>query len=91
MPKKITYKQSGVDIAKANRFVEGIGRLAASTMNSAILKRKGAFGALFSFDPSKYKKPVRSCVIFESKYLNEVKKLCESTKIQGIFYQIKEV
>ena len=58
MPKKITYKQSGVDIAKANRFVEGIGRLAASTMNSAILKRKGAFGALFSFDPSKYKKPV---------------------------------
>jgi len=56
--KKVTYKQSGVDITKANQFVDGIGRLAASTMSAAVLKRKGAFGALFSFDCAKYKKPV---------------------------------
>lgn len=55
--KKITYKISGVDIQKANRFVDRIGRLAASTMNPAVLKRKGAFGALFSFDSANYKKP----------------------------------
>ncbi len=58
MRRKLTYKQSGVDIPKANRFVDGISRLAASTINESVLKRKGAFGALFSFDPSKYKKPV---------------------------------
>jgi len=58
MSKKMTYKSSGVDIQKANQFVDGIGRLAASTMSVAVLKRKGAFGALFSFDPTKYKKPV---------------------------------
>lgn len=38
----------------------------------------------------KYEKPIRSCVIFENKYLNDVKKLCRSLKIQSIFYQIKE-
>ena len=58
MTKKLTYKSSGVDVQKANRFVDGIGRLAAKTMSAAVLKRKGAFGALFSFDPAKYKKPV---------------------------------
>ena len=58
MAKKITYKQSGVDIQKANQFVDGIGRLAASTINASVLKRKGSFGALFSFDHAKYKNPV---------------------------------
>ena len=58
MKKKLSYKSSGVDIQKANQFVDGIAKLAASTMNSSVLKRKGAFGALFSFDFSKYKKPV---------------------------------
>lgn len=58
MSPKITYKSSGVDIHKANRFVDGIGRLATSTMSAAVLKRKGAFGALFSLDSANYKKPV---------------------------------
>jgi hypothetical protein len=38
-----------------------------------------------------YQKPVRSCVIFEDKHLNNVKKLCKSLKIKSVFYQIKEV
>ncbi len=58
MNKKITYKSSGVDIQKANRFVSGIAAMAASTMNSAVLNRPGSFGALFSLNQEDYREPV---------------------------------
>lgn len=58
MKKGITYKTSGVDIDKANRFVDGIKGMARSTMNKGAISRPGSFGALFSFDARAYKNPV---------------------------------
>ena len=59
MKKQITYKQSGVDIEKANEFVDGLGAITAKTMQKAVLKRKGSFGALFSLEGFKdYKNPI---------------------------------
>ncbi len=58
MPKGLTYKKSGVDIAKANAFVRGIQGMARSTMTTAVLKRPGSFGALFALDFKRYKNPV---------------------------------
>jgi phosphoribosylformylglycinamidine cyclo-ligase len=57
--KKITYKSSGVDIDKANRFVDDIKGMAATTVKgSGILNRPGSFGALFQVDFKKYRQPV---------------------------------
>jgi len=56
--KKTTYKTSGVDIEKANTFVNAIKGLTSSTKSSAVLSRKGSFGALYNFDKKKYKEPV---------------------------------
>ncbi|MFA5059580.1 MAG: phosphoribosylformylglycinamidine cyclo-ligase [Candidatus Omnitrophota bacterium] len=58
MPKTITYKTSGVDIQKANVFVDAIKKLAKSTMQPSVLKDKGGFGSLFAFDTRKYRRPV---------------------------------
>ena len=58
MKKGITYKTSGVDIDRANRFVDGIKSMAQSTSNAGTISRPGSFGSLFSFDSKKYKNPV---------------------------------
>jgi phosphoribosylformylglycinamidine cyclo-ligase len=58
MTRPVTYKTSGVDIDKANRFVDGIKVMAKSTLNAGAISRPGSFGALFSFDARKYKQPV---------------------------------
>ncbi len=46
--KRLTYKASGVDIEKANRFVKAIKPLTAGI---------GGFGGFFKFDAKKYKEP----------------------------------
>ena len=56
MKNGLTYKDSGVDIDQANRFVDGIGALVKSTMVKGALMRKGSFGGLFEL--GKYKNPV---------------------------------
>jgi len=58
MSKSLTYKKAGVDIAKANRFVNEIKIMAKSTTNSKVLNRPQSFGALFALDLKGYKKPV---------------------------------
>lgn len=58
MTKGITYKKSGVDIDKANRFVDGIKQMAKTTSNAGVLSRPGSFGALYALDIQKYKNPV---------------------------------
>ena len=58
MRKSITYKNSGVDIAKANVFVRAIQKDVASTMSAAVLRREGAFGRLYAFEKGRYKEPV---------------------------------
>ncbi|MBF0489978.1 MAG: phosphoribosylformylglycinamidine cyclo-ligase [Candidatus Omnitrophica bacterium] len=54
----LTYKKAGVDIAKANRFVDAIKVMSKSTVNKQVLNRPGSFGALFDLGAFKYKNPV---------------------------------
>ncbi len=58
MTQKLTYKKAGVDIAKANRFVDAIKQMSSITMNKGVVDRPGSFGALFDFGFLKYKNPV---------------------------------
>jgi len=58
MQKSITYKSSGVDVKKANVFVDSIQGLVKATSVSGVLKRKGSFGSLFALDKTKFKNPV---------------------------------
>jgi len=58
MTKRVTYKSSGVDIDKANRFVDDIKDMAKKTVTGQVLNRPGSFGALFQCDFKKYKNPV---------------------------------
>lgn len=53
----ITYKQSGVDIQKANTFVDWIGRHAAKIKNSGSPNKKVSFGSLFALS-RKYREPI---------------------------------
>ena len=54
----LTYKKAGVDIAKANQFVDAIKVMAKGTMNKHVLNKPGSFGALFDLGAFKYKNPV---------------------------------
>ena len=58
MAQKLTYKKAGVDIAKANRFVDAIKAMSSVTMNRGVINRPGSFGALFDPGFLKYKNPV---------------------------------
>jgi phosphoribosylformylglycinamidine cyclo-ligase len=53
-----TYREAGVDVAEAERAVEGIARAAAASLTRAVLGGIGGFGALFRFDPSTYPEPI---------------------------------
>ncbi|MBF0595463.1 MAG: phosphoribosylformylglycinamidine cyclo-ligase [Candidatus Omnitrophica bacterium] len=55
--KKLTYKDSGVDIQKADEFVGAIKGLVASTRQPGVMDRTRAFGSLFAL-PKGYKEPV---------------------------------
>ncbi len=57
MAKPLTYKKSGVDIARADEFVRNIQGMMKATQSAAVLNRTGAFGSLFAM-PSGYKEPV---------------------------------
>ena len=54
----VNYKTSGVDIDRANGFVKAIQASVRSTYTKDVLKRKGAFGGLYSLAKGKYKDPV---------------------------------
>ena len=58
MTQPLTYKKAGVDISKANRFVDAIKQMSAVTINKGVINRPGSFGALFGLSPFKYKNPV---------------------------------
>lgn len=58
MVRGLTYKKAGVDIAKANRFVESIKVQAGKTLNKSVLNRPGSFGALFALNAAGIKNPV---------------------------------
>jgi phosphoribosylformylglycinamidine cyclo-ligase len=54
----LTYKSSGVDIAKGNKLVDIIKPLARSTFKPNVLNDIGSFGAFFKLNTSKYKNPI---------------------------------
>ena len=58
MAQQLTYKKAGVDIARANRFVDVIKQMSSVTMNRGAINRPGSFGSLFDFSFLKYKNPI---------------------------------
>ncbi|MCE5280826.1 MAG: phosphoribosylformylglycinamidine cyclo-ligase [Deltaproteobacteria bacterium] len=58
MKGKTTYKDAGVDIDRANSFVEKIKPLVKQTSRREVMSGIGGFGGLFHLDISKNKHPV---------------------------------
>ena len=55
---QISYKDSGVDIDKGNRFVDVIKPLVKTTFRKEVMGGIGGFGGLFHLDKVKYKDPI---------------------------------
>ena len=53
-----TYKDSGVDIGKANSMLSGLKKTIKSTHNKNVLSDPSSFCGLFNLDAGKYKDPV---------------------------------
>jgi phosphoribosylformylglycinamidine cyclo-ligase len=58
MQNKVTYKDAGVDIDKANMFVERIKPLVKTTFRKEVMSNIGGFGGLFHLDVARIKDPV---------------------------------
>jgi len=58
MQKKATYKDAGVDIDRANSFVERIKPLIKATSRREVMSGIGGFGGLFHLDIAKNRDPV---------------------------------
>lgn len=58
MKKKTTYKSAGVDIDKANEFVECIKPMIKTTARKEVVAGIGGFGGLFHLDSQKFKNPI---------------------------------
>jgi len=56
--RNVTYKKSGVDIAKADEFKKKLKNFVTSASGPGVLKGIGGFGGLFEFPKVKYKSPV---------------------------------
>ncbi len=54
----LTYKDAGVDIEKADKFVEGIKGFVKDTFNKSVLANIGGFAGAVSLELTKYKEPV---------------------------------
>ena len=57
-PKRFSYKDSGVDIDKANRMLSGLKDVISSTHDSNVLSSLSSFCGMFDLDTSSYKEPV---------------------------------
>lgn len=55
---KITYKNSGVDIATASAFKSKLKPIVRKSFRPGVLKDIGGFGSFFKLDKNKYKDPV---------------------------------
>ncbi len=58
MEKRLTYKDAGVDIDGADRFVQQIKTMVKPTFRHEVIGGIGGFGSLFALNPQKYKDPV---------------------------------
>ncbi len=58
MADSLTYADAGVNIDKANRFIDEIKKIAKKTHSSAVIGDIGGFGGLFSLQVENYERPV---------------------------------
>jgi len=58
MGKSLTYADAGVDIDKANSFVEAVKEIARQTPRTRVMGEIGGFGGLFSLNADNYERPV---------------------------------
>ena len=58
MADSLTYADAGVDIDKANRFVDDIKKIARQTHGSNVMGDIGGFGALYSLHVENFERPV---------------------------------
>jgi phosphoribosylformylglycinamidine cyclo-ligase len=58
MAESFSYKNAGVDIDKADAFIQAIRPLVKSTYRTGVLGEIGGFGGLFHLDAQKYREPV---------------------------------
>jgi phosphoribosylformylglycinamidine cyclo-ligase len=56
--KKLSYKESGVDIKAANTFIESIKKMAEVTLRPETISGIGGFGGLFSLNTHSISNPV---------------------------------
>lgn len=56
--KRLTYKKSGVDIAKATIFKKKIKPLVKKSFSKEVLRDIGGFGSFFEFPKGKFKNPI---------------------------------
>ena len=54
----LTYADAGVDIDRANKFVQAVKKIALKTPRSGVMGEIGGFGGLFSLNMTDYKRPV---------------------------------
>ncbi len=58
MSESLTYQDAGVDIDKANRFVERIRQITTQAPRSGVISTIGGFSGLYALDVGQYKEPV---------------------------------
>ncbi|MEZ5171358.1 MAG: phosphoribosylformylglycinamidine cyclo-ligase [Acidimicrobiia bacterium] len=56
--RRLTYRESGVDIAAGENAVERIKEHVRSTFRPEVVGDIGGFGGLFAFDPTRYRDPL---------------------------------
>jgi len=58
MPQHVTYADAGVDVDKANKFVDTIKTIAGETSRSGVMSDIGGFGGMFALNTANYTNPV---------------------------------
>ncbi len=58
MKESLTYADAGVDIDKANKLVDAIGKIAKQTARPGVMSDIGGFGGLFSLNLANLERPV---------------------------------
>ncbi len=58
MDKKLTYKDAGVDIDAADKFVDSVKNIVKPTLRPEVISSIGGFGGMFALNKQKYDNPV---------------------------------
>ena len=58
MDKKLTYKDAGVDIDAADKFVDSVKKIVKPTFRPEVISSIGGFGGMFALNKQKYDNPV---------------------------------